>query len=353
VSEPAPVPVSEPAPVPVSEPAPVPVSEPAPVPEPEPEPEPEPVGRTDVDALFARIRASRAAAVADARRVLDAAEAPAADGAFEPAADPVTAPSQEPLADPAAGRDRDGALAWLEAAAAEPGTGDVADAPTGAPDGPHARRDELVAPVDVDLDRAVKRALADELNRVLGAVRATEGELDVLAALGDEGEQRERYAVAVVDAVCAAASVGATLVLGTADRADLGPSFAPDAVIDAIAEELLGQVRNRVGRVLDERPGEPDAQQERLRALYREVRQERVAGVVRHAVDRAVGAGAATVLEPGAPVTWSMTPGAPCSPDCEDNALAGPTPFGELFPAGDIHPPRHPGCRCLLVPVDR
>jgi hypothetical protein len=44
--------------------------------------------------------------------------------------------------------------------------------------------------------------------------------------------------------------------------------------------------------------------------------------------------------------------GGPC-PDCDDNALAGPTPRGEVFPTGQPHPPAHAGCRCLLVPVRR
>ncbi|HXW32296.1 MAG TPA: hypothetical protein VEJ21_04325, partial [Acidimicrobiales bacterium] len=37
-------------------------------------------------------------------------------------------------------------------------------------------------------------------------------------------------------------------------------------------------------------------------------------------------------------------------PDCDDNALAGAMAAGETFPTGHVHPPAHPGCRCLLVP---
>jgi len=38
----------------------------------------------------------------------------------------------------------------------------------------------------------------------------------------------------------------------------------------------------------------------------------------------------------------------PC-PDCDDNTLAGELPKGEEFPTGQLHPPAHAGCRCLLV----
>ena len=34
-----------------------------------------------------------------------------------------------------------------------------------------------------------------------------------------------------------------------------------------------------------------------------------------------------------------------------DNALAGAVPKGEPFPTGDLVPPVHPGCRCVIVPV--
>jgi hypothetical protein len=31
--------------------------------------------------------------------------------------------------------------------------------------------------------------------------------------------------------------------------------------------------------------------------------------------------------------------------------LAGPTPKGQAYPTGQLHPPAHHGCRCLLVPA--
>jgi hypothetical protein len=40
--------------------------------------------------------------------------------------------------------------------------------------------------------------------------------------------------------------------------------------------------------------------------------------------------------------------GGPC-PDCDDDALAGPTRKGDAFPTGQLHPPAHPGCRCVLA----
>lgn len=35
--------------------------------------------------------------------------------------------------------------------------------------------------------------------------------------------------------------------------------------------------------------------------------------------------------------------------DCLDNAAAGEIDFGKSFPSGDIYPPAHPNCRCVVV----
>jgi hypothetical protein len=51
----------------------------------------------------------------------------------------------------------------------------------------------------------------------------------------------------------------------------------------------------------------------------------------------------------GTTLRWVPTVVGTC-PDCDDNALE-PTVRGENFPTGQPHPPAHPGCRCLLVPV--
>jgi len=50
----------------------------------------------------------------------------------------------------------------------------------------------------------------------------------------------------------------------------------------------------------------------------------------------------------GAVLRWVFGDEGPC-PDCDDNALAGPTAKGEPYPTGQLHPPAHAGCRCLLA----
>src|SRR5690606_38646217 len=104
--------------------------------------------------------------------------------------DPVEPPAR--LQPPGRGARLDGALRWLEDVEPAPDLEELAPAAAPVADSdPHERRDALLAPVIRDLGRAVKRALADELNLALGAVRESEGLLDVDGALGGILEQRD------------------------------------------------------------------------------------------------------------------------------------------------------------------
>ena len=47
---------------------------------------------------------------------------------------------------------------------------------------------------------------------------------------------------------------------------------------------------------------------------------------------------------------WVVDDGSTPSPDCDDNALAGDIPKGEVFPTGHTAPPISATCRCLVAP---
>jgi len=93
-------------------------------------------------------------------------------------------------------------------------------------------------------------------------------------------------------------------------------------------------------------------------AAYREWKGSRVEGLAGDVTTRAFAVGEMAVLsslgDGLAPlVRWVVEDddaGGSC-PDCDDNSLAGPQRSAAEFPTGHAHPPVHPGCRCLLVPV--
>lgn len=219
------------------------------------------------------------------------------------------------------------------------------------------RRDQLLEPAEKGLSRTLKRLVSDEQNEVLDRLRRhRKGRVD-LAELLPPGPDTVRFVDALTDEFSAAVAAGAEL------WAELTGAEAPPAdgavaaeVLTARVDELLERRRAHLQRVLDEADEaglEVAELADPVRAAYREFR----SGSVPQLAGDLAAAGFAEGTRRAAPAgtTWCWVAdhgGLPCS-DAEDNALAGPVPVGEEFPTGDVVPPAHPGCRCLLVPAPR
>lgn len=310
--EPQPEPVPgfvavEPAPsdeaVRVFKPVPEPVPEP-PLPEEEAAPEPSPV-----DDLFARIREE-------------------VEPQREPEAEPPPAPATETEAESEA-------------------ESEAEDAPV--PDADEAllqRRDHVVDDVEQRLARRLKRALQDEQNDVLDHLRSHRGRPTADAVLPPAGEQPARYRVVAVELLEEAAQAGARFVEADAIPVPL------DDLADSLAADLVGPLRRRLEHGLQEGADEDTSLiVERIGAAYRETKGKRIEQLAADHVIAAFSRGTFHAVEEGTPMRWIVDDvGGPC-PDCDDNALAGPTPRGEEYPTGRPHPPAHGGCRCLLAPA--
>jgi DivIVA domain-containing protein len=262
-----------------------------------------------VDALFARIRAGRADAVAKAHEVLASDET----APLEPA------PAEQPA--PALGDE-----ALLQ------------------------RRDAAVADVEARLTRKLKRALQDEQNELLDRLRSLRSTADAL--LAPAGEQAARYVAVADELVRSAATAGAEFASSVPDGGTAGPPPVDDVVRD-LAAAVTEPLRRALERAIrSDAGGDATAVVERIGAVYRECKAQRIEGLAGDAVTAAFSRGALSGLEPGRASRWVVDDdGRPC-PDCDDNALAGPTAAGEAFPTGQAHPPAHAGCRCLLAPAE-
>ena len=291
--------------------------------------------------------------------------------------EPASAPPPEPEAEPDPEPVSELATGEVPAVAAEDPPGDVdelfariradaddledeADGPPPAPEEPHAvdpvvgelalqARDELLENLEAGLTRALKRVLQDEQNEVLDALRRA-GPSSPAAVLPAAGAQVAAYRDAALPWLEQAARAGAGFV---SDRADSGghggPSVAPLA--DALALELVEPLRERLSRALDgaAEADDPSVAPESVRATYRQWKVQQVEASARHHAVTAFGAGAFAALPDAVDLQWLVDDDGHC-PDCDDNALAGPTRKGQPFPTGQLYPPAHPGCRCLLVP---
>lgn len=212
------------------------------------------------------------------------------------------------------------------------------------------QRDAMIGPLALNLARRLKRALQDEQNALLDQLRR-QARRGPVAFLPPEAEQRERFRRAAVDVLVQAERAGTQVAAGPgALGAGAGESGVKEA--DALAEEVATALRRR----LEERVGAQGSSDhssavDAVGATYREWRGSRIE---RAAMDHVVGAyssGVVAATPEGTTLRWvSRDEDGECA-DCDDNALAGALPAGEAFPTGQIHPPAHSGCRCLLAPA--
>jgi cell division septum initiation protein DivIVA len=344
--------------------------------------------RQSVDELFARIRASRAAeevalvaaAVGPSAAGIEAAVEPAevapeARGDDEAAmvssprpgelgqvVEPPTALAEQ-VPEPA-GNVADPAATEVTGVAAEK---PVADAITEPDVESLARRDHLLGSITAKLGRSLKRALQDDQNDLLDALRQSSRK-PVLDELVPAEVQRERFVAAATDQLSKAYEAGAAFLV-TGDAVE-GPSVsapAPSAAVAfeagafiaaELADDLSTLLRQRIEESLSELDGSLEGSADAAGVAYREWKGSRVEGLAGDFTTRAFATGELAVLSSlsngEAPLLrWAVEDddaGGSC-PDCDDNSLAGPQPPGAAFPTGHAHPPVHPGCRCLLVPV--
>jgi len=206
-------------------------------------------------------------------------------------------------------------------------------------------RDALLAPTVRDLGRQLKLALSDQQNELLEAGRTAEGKEPAQAP------SAEAMASVYVEAggeALAAAFVAGRRSVRSGDRATARASEVAEQVT-ALAESIVDALRQRLGAGADN-DGEPTELWpiERVRSAYREIRSQRLNALVEHAIYSAYAAGQLAAAPKGAMARWVCDS---CGPDCLDNALAGPLPFGDTYPTGHVAPPSFAGCRCALVAV--
>ena len=292
-----------------------------------------------VDALFAKIRASREEGPAGP------VEAPAA----------VVGPTPE---EPAVEMAEPTAPTVVVDASAD--GDDVREAADGAEEAPPEernplviRRDEMTAPVVKALARRMKRTLQDDQNDLLDRLRSAnfKWSTDILPS---DPEHLDSYATAALPHLMEAGQAGASFVGSEGTHRPLTDDVA--RIAHQLAETVVVPLRRRLSE------GEADLLSgadepvvaEHVGSAFREWKGERIERLAGDYVVAAFSLGSLAGLQrkKNLQIEWiaaSATGDEPC-PDCEDNMLNGPQRPGGEFPTGHVHPPAHPGCRCLLAP---
>ena len=206
------------------------------------------------------------------------------------------------------------------------------------------RRDAQVAGPARDLARQLKLALQDEQNVLLELVRASGDQLND-EQLPDGTQARSVYVEIAGRELLGAAQAGWGTLQPKAE--------VPDAIdVSQAAEELATALTERIQTSMRAAlAGDGAVLAERVRVLYREVRNKMVVEVAQHGALAAFSAGqvAAAANDKAVQVRWVFEA---CGPDCLDNSLAGQQLLGSRFPTGHLRPPAFVGCRCLMVRID-
>ncbi len=286
----------------------------------------------------------------------EADEADEADEPADAAAEAETEAEPEDIDDDVTATDVDALFARLRAVDADARAESEAVAEESAlddvPETPFRLRDAALTPLIVAAGRKLKRVLADEQNGALDALRRNTPVHHLDALVPWAGEQVARYTDAIAAEMITAVEAGGASVGGTGEL-DIGPEGPLAPVREHVASELVAPLRDRLERAVADGDRDNDAIAKAARGIYREWKTQRIDEQLDDLFRLAWCQGALAGLGPDALVQWVVDPDGPPSPDCEDNALAGPVTTGDAFPSGHVTPPMHPGCRCLLVPVDR
>jgi DivIVA domain-containing protein len=210
------------------------------------------------------------------------------------------------------------------------------------------RRDEALTPLIVASGRKLKRVLADEQNAALDLLRRNDPITTLDALVGDEVTHLGRYYDAISTELMTAATAGSAS-LGSGDVA--GTVLAPAG--QALRDDLIRPLRERLAERIASGAGDNEAVAKSARAIYREWKTKHIDDHLDDLLRIAYNRGALAAVPAGTPVRWIADPSVGACSECEDNTLQGAVPAGDAFPTGHVTAPAHSGCRCSVVLAER
>ncbi len=218
------------------------------------------------------------------------------------------------------------------------------------------RRDAAILDIEATLTRKLKRALQDDQNDLLDRLRNLRGAPTVDRLLPDEPAHRQRLAETARSLLDEAAAAGSAFAAEQCkgQGVDTNASERPEVadLVNELSEGITGPLRRRLAEALGITAGEDQAAlTDAVGAAYREWKSQRIERAASDVIASAFSRGSWSTVPDGTRVRWVPEDvDGPC-PDCDDDSLAGAITKGEAFPTGQLYPPAHSGCRCLLVPV--
>ena len=211
--------------------------------------------------------------------------------------------------------------------------------------------------MEKSLARGLKRLASDEQNEMLDKLRRVKrGRPDPAAILpsSDPTSFVESLLAEFTRAVTAGAEFWSELAGATGPQPSMPTTPEVRGALEYRVTEFLALHRAHLERAFaeaDEAGLETSELADRVRATYRDWRSGSLSDLAGDLATAGFALGEQRAAGPDSRWCWVVDHGGlPCA-DGEDNALAGEVACGEAFPTGDVTPPAHPGCRCILAPA--
>lgn len=205
---------------------------------------------------------------------------------------------------------------------------------------PVATRDEVLSGVTTTILRKAKRQLQDEQNELLEALRTIKPKKRVAAEniLPDEQTQIKTWEEAIRSELETVFNAGSSTISSE--------NFTyEDEALKSAVNWIISPLRETLTMAIDE--GEQSDATSRVGARYREWRNSDLKNALYDALCSAYNNGVVSAAKSDSTLNWVVEKAGQC-PDCDDNALE-PTTLGEAFPTGQVVPPAHSGCRCVIA----
>ncbi len=214
------------------------------------------------------------------------------------------------------------------------------------------RRDGMLNPIIVEANRKIKRILQDEQNDLMDKVR-TEGSKNLLELLGTQDEHSDSYYKTALDLLIKAGKSGALFSSGQSEQQIGLPSDLAKELVTSIVSNLRSILAKNYDKLgVDSAMNKRESAQlgaKAITASYREFRSNYLETVITDTLLAAFSRGTIEVLDPKSKLVWIAHKSGSGCPDCEDNSLAGTIQAWEEYPTGQVHPPAHSNCRCVIV----
>src|SRR5205807_8098396 len=179
---------------------------------------------------------------------------------------------------------------------------------------------------------------------LLDSVRRHKGRPSAQQVLSDSDDARNRWAEVLRDALDRAYGAGRTAAGASAEP--VSDDLAGDA-----AAAVIVPLRERLTVAIDSgEEGDTGGLVERIGARYREWKNQSLERSLAEVLAFVWSRGVYDAVADDSVLWWIPLEEGRCS-DCDDNGLE-PTTKANAFPTGQLHPPAHPGCLCLLAPAD-